>query len=99
MGNGVRLPSVAIEANGRSTGRPANKRDLPRRTTKASDVVSNPFNSKPLVEQTRIPGKSWIAWEAKDIEAIINCHDHNVLSISEVLTLVERRVSVPDIEP
>lgn len=92
----VLLISVGPPVGSYTARRLAEDGDLASVTTEAGDIVADPFDSETLVSQAKILGFIGSAWEAEDIETIVDCDDDDVLSVCEILAIVERSVGVAD---
>ncbi|KAL8989291.1 MAG: hypothetical protein Q9177_001788 [Variospora cf. flavescens] len=51
----------------------------------------DPLDSKTLVAEANVLGCVWGAGKSEDIDTEVQCYNHNVLGVGEVLAVVERR--------
>jgi len=63
---------------------------------KGSRIVSNPLDSLSLVSESQILIESRSSMEAKDVDAVVDRHHHDIFGVSEVLTVEEWSDGVTD---
>lgn len=62
------------------------------------DVVADPFDGETLVEEADVLGQAGCAREAEDIDAVVDGDDENILSVGEILAVVEWSVCSAKVE-
>ena len=68
-------------------------------TAEASDIVTDPFDCKPLISKAEVVMfEIWGTREAEDVESIVEGDNHSVLCLGQILPAVERAVDVASCE-
>jgi hypothetical protein len=70
MSRGIGGPGITVKVNRSSTCGLAEEGNAIGISAEGFNVISNPFNSKPLVQNSQIGGSIWVTREAKDIYAV-----------------------------
>ena len=65
-----------------------------RIAAKAVNIVVNPFNGLPLIEQASVFGYPRGAGKSKNVDSIVDCDEDHILGGRDVLALIKFRVGV-----